>query len=191
MTLCYFIKNEPLATTIFGKAEIKIIQKQLLGINLTQSEKNRLSRNIRPKLKFVKACSVFKEEFELKKGGEVFQQIEQTKNVLLLDALSRKIKRIFVFGSFIENLMTESSDIDVAVEFSEISKKEASLLKKRIITQLPKLIDLSIFNTLPEKIQENILKNGKTIYEINGRNTSIKKMANSIRKNNPRNVQRI
>jgi predicted nucleotidyltransferase len=171
MTLFGFIKNEPLATKIFGKAEIEIIKKQLLGIKLTQSEKNRLSRNIRPKFEFIKKCSAYKEEFEIKKGGEVQKQLLLFKEKLLLDSLGRDIKKIYLFGSFTENKMSHDSDIDVAVEFKKISLKEASLFKKRMLTQKPDLIDLSIYNNLPENIQKQIKNEGKILFEDKRKNT--------------------
>ena len=54
MSLIQFLKKENNARKIFGKRELKIIEKQLFGLNLTQSEKNRLSRDIRKKLEFIK-----------------------------------------------------------------------------------------------------------------------------------------
>ena len=54
LTLKTIIKNHKEIRKIFGKKEIKIILKQLEGISLNQSEKNRLSRDIRPKLNIIK-----------------------------------------------------------------------------------------------------------------------------------------
>lgn len=165
MTLYELIKEEPLTTKIFGKGEIEIIKKQLLGLNLTQSEKNILSRSIRKKFKFIKHCSVFKEEFDVKKGGEVYKQLEILKNLILLDEKGKHIKRIYVFGSFTENKMSDNSDVDVAVEFKKIDLKEASKFKKRIYEQKHPMFDLSVFNTLPTEIKKDIKENGKVFYE--------------------------
>ena len=52
--LLNFLKSNENARKIFGERELKIIEKQLLGVNLTQSEKNRLSRDIRLKFNFIK-----------------------------------------------------------------------------------------------------------------------------------------
>ncbi len=49
MGMLQFLKKNENTRKIFGVRELKIIEKQLLGINLTQSEKNRLSRDIRKK----------------------------------------------------------------------------------------------------------------------------------------------
>ena len=72
MNLIDFLKKSKDSRKIFGAGELKIIEKQLLGINLTQSEKNRLSRDIRKKLGFIKEASRFEEEFILKKGDIVY-----------------------------------------------------------------------------------------------------------------------
>lgn len=165
MTLYEFIKNEKLARTIFAKGEIDIIKKQLLGINLTQSEKNRLSRSIRLKFKFIKKCSVFKDEFEIKKGGEIFKQLKILKDNMLLDKLGKKIKKIYIFGSFVKNEMDEFSDVDIAIEFDSIDLKEATLFKKRMMVKKNKLFDLSIFNNLPKNIQDEVKNNGKILYK--------------------------
>ncbi len=53
MDLSQFLKKTPEARKIFGQRELKIIEKQLNGISLTQSEKNRLSRDIRYKISAV------------------------------------------------------------------------------------------------------------------------------------------
>ena len=171
MTLFDFIKNEPLATRIFGRAEIEIIKKQLLGINLTQSEKNRLSRSIRPKFEFIRKCSVHKEEFDIKKGGEVYKKISLFKEKLLLDKLGRDIQRIYLFGSFVENKMSHDSDVDLAVEFKKIDLRVATLFKKRMLEEKPELIDLSIYNNLPKNIQREIKQNGKILFEDKRENT--------------------
>ena len=165
MTLYEFIQKEESALKVFGKAEIQIIKKQLSGISLTQSEKNRLSRSIRPKFDFIKKCSVYKEEFEIKKGGEIYKQLEILKEKILLDEIGRKVKRIIVFGSFAENKMSTTSDVDVAIEFYEIDSREASLFKKRILSVKKDIFDISIFNELPKNIQKEVLSNGKIFYE--------------------------
>ena len=70
MGLLKFITESKESRRIFGEKEIKIIEKQLLGVNLTQSEKNRLSRGIRKKLEFIQRIARFEDEFKLKKGLE-------------------------------------------------------------------------------------------------------------------------
>ena len=76
MNLINFLKKNKNVRKIFGERELKIIEKQLLGIRLTQSEKNRLSRDIRKKLDFIKEASNYTEEFELKFRAEIKKLIE-------------------------------------------------------------------------------------------------------------------
>src|SRR3989344_2493462 len=82
--------NNKNARLIFGKRELKIIEKQLLGINLTQSEKNRLSRSIRKKFDFIKEANNFSDYFELKKGFLTKEAINEAKELILKDILKNK-----------------------------------------------------------------------------------------------------
>ncbi|MDP1728823.1 MAG: nucleotidyltransferase domain-containing protein [archaeon] len=154
---------------IFGKKEIQIIEKQLKGIKLTQSERNRLSRDIRKKFEAIKLLSQDIDEFKLKKGSETKNLIDEIKEVILSDKLKNKIKSIIVFGSFISNEFTFRSDIDISVEFDSIDKKEASKFRLRILSEYSGGVDIQVYNILPEKIQKEILK-GKIIYSVNDKN---------------------
>ena len=44
---------------LFGERELKIIEKQLLGIQLTRSEKTRLSRDIRRKFQVIEKTRIY------------------------------------------------------------------------------------------------------------------------------------
>jgi len=164
MNLIQFLEKNENARKIFGQRELKIIEKQLNGINLTQSEKNRLSRDIRKKFQFIKDVSKFEKEFNLKKGIENKKIIDDALEVILKHPLKNRIKKIILFGSVIENKLTVRSDIDIAVEFDKISLKEATLFRKRVSGQLPDKVDIQVFNILPKKIQNSILKNHRIIY---------------------------
>lgn len=169
MTLLETIKN-PEMRKIFGKSEIKIIEKQLKGIKLTQSEKNRLSRDIRKKLDAVRKLSLNAEEFKLKKGVETDRLIQNIKEIILNDRLKNEIKRIILFGSYVLNEFTYRSDVDIAVEFNTISKKDASLFRIRILGDCPKNMDIQVYNILPEKIKKEINIKGRILYSLNGKN---------------------
>ena len=164
MNLTNLLKD-PRARKIFGQRELKIIEKQLLGINLTQSEKNRLSRDIRVKLSFIKDISRFEEEFNLKKGAEIKKIIKDVKEVILQDKLFPKIKKIILFGSTVDNTRTFRSDIDIAVEFTETNLKEATEFRIRIAGSSHDNVDIQVFNILPEKIKKEIVSKGRIIYE--------------------------
>src|SRR3989344_6152479 len=104
-------KNENIRK-IFGKREIVIIQKQLLGVKLTQSEKNRLSRDIRKKLEVIKILSQYNEEFEVKSGAEIKRRIKDSVDIIINSKYHSKIKNIILFGSTVDNTRTLLSDID-------------------------------------------------------------------------------
>jgi len=165
MDLMQFLKQNQNTRKIFGERELKIIEKQLSGINLTQSEKNRLSRDIRKKFDFIKEVSVFQGEFELKKASEVKKIIERARGVILEHSLRNKIQKILLFGSVVKNQITIRSDIDIAVVFDKIMKKQAFDFRKQVMGQLPDLVDIQVFNTLPEKIRNSILKDHRVLYE--------------------------
>src|SRR3989338_7724721 len=91
MSLINFLKDNKNTRKLFGERELKIIEKQLHGINLTQSEKNRLSRDIRKKFEFIREVIRFSNDFELKKGSIIKEYIEEAKEVILNDILHKKI----------------------------------------------------------------------------------------------------
>lgn len=165
MNLLKFLKENENTRKIFGEREIKIIEKQLLGISLTQSEKNRLSRDIRKKLRFIAEISGFKEQFELKKGAEIKKLIEGAREIILNDILSKDIKKIMLFGSALENQLTPRSDIDIAIEFNNINLREATLFRKRIMGEANEKMDIQVYNYLPAKLKKKIGVKGKILYK--------------------------
>jgi len=165
MEILRFLKENKEARKIFGKKELEIIEKQLLGINLTQSERNRLSRDIRVKFEFIKKLAGFEPEFKLKKGSEIKKIVEETKNIILDDELFKKIKQIILFGSFVENKMTFRSDIDIAVKFDNLDLKEATKFRLRISGRINEKADVQVYNVLPPKIKEEIDEKGRILYD--------------------------
>lgn len=165
MNLISFLKENKFSRKIFGKRELKIIEKQLNGISLTQSEKNRLSRDIRLKFKFIKECINLRDEFDLKKGSINKKLIEEAKEIILEDKLSKNIRKILLFGSILNNKLTFRSDIDMAVIFNKINLKDATLFRIRIKGRVNDKIDIQVFNILPDKIKKEIIKKHKVLYE--------------------------
>jgi len=165
MTLLELVRHEKAMRKIFGQQELKIIEKQLLGVNLSASEKTRLSRDIRPKFEIVKQLSDFKKEFDLKKAQEIKYLISEAKEVILESSWSKKINKIIVFGSTVENQLRLNSDIDLAVMFDKISLKDATKFRMEIYSKVSEKIDVQVFNILPEKLKKEIDKNGKIIYK--------------------------
>lgn len=163
--LLRFLEESKNARKIFGKRELKIIEKQLNGVDLTQSEKNRLSRDIREKLKFIKGINRFEDEFELKKGLIVKEKINEALNTIKNHKWFWKINEIIVYGSFVEKRFHLFSDIDIAVKFKKINLKDATKFRIETAGRLPEKIDIQVYNVLPKKIKKEIDKNGKPIYK--------------------------
>jgi|SRR3989344_296122 len=165
MTLLATIKNDTNLRKIFGKRELIIIEKQILGVPLKESERTRLSRDIRKKFDAIKELSRFKSEFYLKKGSEIKNMIEEAKEIILQNRLFPKIKEIILFGSAIENKLTLSSDIDLAVKFLDVSRDDASRFRREILGNINKRLDIQVYNMLPKKIKNEIDAKGKILYE--------------------------
>jgi predicted nucleotidyltransferase len=164
MTLINIIKNDENIRRLFGKRELKIIEKQLLGVRLKPSEIVRLSRDIRKKFQAIESLSDYKEEFNLKKNNENKRLITKVKKVILEDELAKTIKKIFLFGSTAEKENTLLSDLDIAVEFDNINEKEAIRFRLRIGNDFSDRLDIQVYNVLPDKIKNEIDKYGKILY---------------------------
>ena len=165
MGLLELVKHEKEMRRLFGQQELKIIEKQLLGVGLSPSEKTRLSRDVRPKFEIIRKINNFEKEFSIKKAQEIKFLIEEAKEILLISKVPSRVIRIFVFGSYVENKMRIGSDIDIAVEFKKVSLKEATKFKLEMQGRIDKKIQLNVFNILPEKIIREILNKGKVIYD--------------------------
>ena len=150
---------------IFGERELVIIKKQLLGVQLSPSEKTRLSRDIKKKLNAVKEISRFNFDFELKKGSEIKRIIEETKEVIIENKMFSRIKRIFLFGSAVENKLNLNSDIDIAAELTNVSRDDSNKFRKEVMGKVNERVDFKIYNLLPKKIKDEILSKGRILYE--------------------------
>jgi len=164
MSILNFLQENKNTRKVFGKRELKIIEKQLLSVNLTQSEKNRLSRDIREKFRFISKASRFDDEFDLKKGAEIKKMVTEATELMMEDAFSKKINAVILYGSAAENRLTLRSDIDIAVKFDRIDLREATLFRKRVSGKVNERIDVQVYNILPSKIKKEIDSKGKLLY---------------------------
>jgi|SRR3989338_1524298 len=160
-----FLKNNKNSRKIFGKKELEIILKQLDGLPLTQSERNRLSRDIKPKLEFIREISEFKDEFGLKKDQDARKIIYKAVNIILQDKLKDKIEAILLFGSRVKGIVTPRSDIDICVVFDKIEKEDADRFRVRILGNFSEKADIQVFNALPQKIKRSIAGSHKVLYK--------------------------
>lgn len=165
MGILELVRNEKEMRKLFGERELKIIEKQLLGVQLSPSERTRISRDIRPKFDVIRKLILFEKEFKLKKAQNIKFLIEEAKEVILENKNFGGVKRIFVFGSYVDNSLRLSSDVDIAVEFKDISTKDAGKFILRMGGLLNEKIQISVFNILPEKIKMEILNKGRVIYD--------------------------
>lgn len=168
MNLIQFLKKNQLSRKVFGQRELKIIEKQLYGVALTQSEKNRLSRDIRKKFEFVQQAARYEEEFKLKKGAEIKKIIEDSIETIKRHPRFKDIKAIKLFGSHAENMSTLFSDVDIAVIFDNITDNEAAQFRINILGKCYDKADIQVYNTLPGKIKNEIDKKGRIVYEREG-----------------------
>lgn len=160
-----FLKQNKNARRIFGKKELEIIFKQLDGLPLTQSERNRLSMDIKPKLEFIKEIIEFKDEFKLKKDQDAKKLIDKAVKLILEDELRDRIEAILLFGSHAKGIVTRRSDIDICVVFTGISLEEATKFRIRISGEFSENMDIQVFNILPQKIKRAIAGNHKILYK--------------------------
>lgn len=151
---------------IFGKREIEIVDKQINGITLTQTEKNVLSRSIRKKLELVKKLSKYSDEFNLKFNAGNTKIIDES-----INTIKSRInpKAILLFGSLQKRDNTKFSDIDLCIVLGRnVSKKEATEILLEISGRLNNKIDISIYENLPDKVKYEILTNNRILYKTEG-----------------------
>ncbi len=72
------------------------------------------------------------------------------------------VRRIGLFGSYARDEQTQESDIDILVEFDEVTIKEYLDLKEFLEMLLGRRVDLVFSDTLKPRLQPAIL--GEAIY---------------------------
>ncbi len=161
-----FLQSNPDARKVFGKRELKIIEKQAWAVELTQSEKNRLSRDIRKKLEFIEKIARFSDAFKLKKGASVKEKVNQVVETIQKDPLAAKIKRIWLFGSTVQKTRSLGhSDVDIAVEFDDITPRDALVFRRRVLGNFDERVDVQVLNALPKEVQTEIREQGSVLHE--------------------------
>lgn len=157
-------RNEKGLRRIFGKVELLIIRKQLIGMRLSASERTRLSRDIRPKLEVIFKLTGHNEGFRLKKGQEVKILVDEVVEEVLKSSWGGKIRKIVLFGSCVDGTMMLDSDVDVAVFFKDINVRSATKFRIEMLGRVSDKIDLQVYNILPKKIKSEIDKKGKVVF---------------------------
>jgi len=165
MDLLGFLKSSDGARKVFGKQELKIIEKQVRGVKMTQSERNRLSRDIRAKLRFIRDASAYSDEFSLKRASKLKKTVAEAVDTIKRDPLAAAIDEIILFGSASKNDITFRSDIDIAVKFKSIDTKESTTFLARILGRVDSGVDVQVYNQLPEEIRKEIDEGGRVLYK--------------------------
>jgi len=165
MTLIQEIKSNGNLRRLFGKRELKIVEKQLMGVKLKPSEVIRLSRDIRKKFEAIEGLCKYSPEFKIKKGAEIQRIVNETKQTILESRYFPQIEQIVLFGSAAENKMRLDSDIDLAVDLKGADKRDATIFRMEILAKISEKVDIQVFSTLPEKIKNEIKEKGRIIYE--------------------------
>ena len=92
-------------------------------------------------------------------------KIEEIIALLKPILLSFNIKRASLFGSFVKGKETDSSDIDLLVEFDEgKSLFDLIRLEMKIEEVLNKKVDVITFNSIHPYLKESILSEQVVIY---------------------------
>jgi len=165
MNLIDQLKKDKNIRRVFGKRELVIIEKQLLGVSLKASEKTRLSRDIRKKFEAINSLIPFAKDFGLKHGAITKEMINEAKESILTSKYLPKIKKIVLFGSIVERQLMLRSDIDIVIYFIQITKNEAIRFRLDILKKVSDRIDIQVYNVLPDKIKKEINLKGKVLYE--------------------------
>ncbi|MBI2668565.1 nucleotidyltransferase domain-containing protein [Candidatus Woesearchaeota archaeon] len=86
---------------------------------------------------------------------------------LIMEEAKDEIGAILLFGSHADNTAIWRSDIDICVVFkNDLTEKEAFFFRRKLLGQLPDVVDLQVFNVLPQKIKQSIAKNHQVLFQV-------------------------
>lgn len=154
--------------TILTEKENKIIEKRLSNKKLSQSERNRLSKAIRPKLR----------EISLIDSKKILAKIEYNPNsisienkiVKIINSNIKEVDSIILYGSAIQTNYHEYNDIDIMiVTKSKFFSHEID--KYKIINKIKSILkESSIISDIEIISKDNLVKSYKNsptlIYEL-------------------------
>ena len=141
---------------ILSDREKKIIEKKMTGKKLSQTERNRLSRSIRPKLREISKID----------SKQILEKIDYNpKSISIENKITRVIKEtlkdvdsIILYGSAIQTNYHEYNDIDIMIVIKEKITPEYQKYKK--ISELKKILKESQIVSDIEIISKDSLING-------------------------------
>ncbi len=98
--------------------------------------------------------------------SSINQVLSLAVDLILNNDLNQDIKAILLFGSHADGTAIWRSDIDICVVFNhDVNEKEAFLFRKRLLGQLPDIVDLQVFNVLPLKTKRSIAENHQVLFQ--------------------------
>ncbi len=74
-----------------------------------------------------------------------------------------KVRFIMLYGSSVEGMPREESDIDLCIDIDADTDYERSSFRLKVLSELPDLFDVQIFAQLPLYVKKEVIK-GKVIF---------------------------
>jgi len=74
-----------------------------------------------------------------------------------------KVRFIMLYGSSVEGIPREESDIDLCIDVDTNTDYERSSFRLKVLSELPDLFDVQIFAQLPLYVKKEVIK-GKVIF---------------------------
>ncbi len=89
----------------------------------------------------------------------VKNSVERLKNIEGFE----KVRFIMLYGSAAEGVSRENSDIDLCIDYDAKTDYERSMFRLKVLSELPAIFDVQIFNQLPLYVKKEVLK-GKVVF---------------------------
>lgn len=74
-----------------------------------------------------------------------------------------KVRFIMLYGSSVEGIPRAESDIDLCIDIDSDTDYERSSFRLKVLSELPDLFDVQIFEQLPLYVKKEVIK-GKVIF---------------------------
>ena len=74
-----------------------------------------------------------------------------------------KVRFIILYGSAVEGITRAESDIDLCIDIDTETDYECSKFRLKVLSELPDIFDVQIFDQLPLYVKKEVLK-GKVIF---------------------------
>jgi len=89
----------------------------------------------------------------------VNNSVERVKNIQGFE----KVRFIMLYGSSVEGIPRAESDIDLCIDLDADTDYERSSFRLKVLSELPDLFDVQIFEQLPLYVKKEVIK-GKVVF---------------------------